>query len=413
MAPPTTSIVILTRNQRAFTQACVDSIVAHTSEPFELVFVDNGSTDGTQQYLRSIDGAVVIENVQNLGFGGGCNQGIAAATGDRLLLLNNDVVVTPGWLAALHAALDSSPGVGIAGPRSNRAAGLQQVDEPGYDVDTLVGVEEWAAQWAADHAGQLTEVPRVIGFCMLLERAVVDRIGGFDLRYGIGNFEDDDLCLRACVGGFRSVVAHGSWVHHAGGRTFAGEGVDYRATLRANLARFRAAWQLGADEVDPQTGAYDPTRICRLPFDPRRHYAPLVGVAEPAGRVQVEGARSRVLAVCADRLAPADGIRAVEAALRAYGPRDDVTVAIRIDPSDAGSAELLEQVADRIGDEALPDVVLVSAPDHDDRALLQAADALVVHGRFAGAHRALARHVGVPAVELDELVASEGPRLAA
>ncbi len=105
---PTTSIVILTRNQLEYTKLCVEGIARTTPEPHELVFVDNASTDGTLEYLRSIEGAVVIDNDANLGFGGACNQGMAVASGDRILLLNNDVVPTAGWLAALHDALDSS-----------------------------------------------------------------------------------------------------------------------------------------------------------------------------------------------------------------------------------------------------------------------------------------------------------------
>src|SRR5688572_20867582 len=116
---PLTSIVILTRNELEYTQRCVASIVARTEEPYALIFVDNGSTDGTVEYLRSLDGAVVVVNDANLGFGAGCNQGIARSRGERILLLNNDTVVTDGWLAAMHDALDADPAVGVAGPRSN------------------------------------------------------------------------------------------------------------------------------------------------------------------------------------------------------------------------------------------------------------------------------------------------------
>lgn len=400
-----TSVVILTRNQLEHTRACVASIERCTEERCELVFVDNGSTDGTLEYLRSIDGAVVIDNDRNLGFGGGCNQGIAAATGARVLLLNNDVVVTRGWLDALHRALDDDPIAGIAGPRSNRVAGVQQVDTVGYDVETLDGLDTWAASWCAAHAGEVSDTARVIGFCMLVEREVLARIGGFDLRYGLGNFEDDDFCLRAAVAGWRSRIVHDSFIHHVGSSTFAGEGIDHRATMAENLRRFAAAWRIEDGELDLRTGAYRPDRIvARTRFDPARHHAPLVAVPDDGARVDLAGARSRVLAVCCDRLEPLDTRRLLEGALAGLGPDDDVTVALRIDPRDTRSPALLESVADEVGDASLPDVVIVQRSDEHDGAVLRAADAvLVAGGRRAAAIRSLADHLGVAAIEPDRL----------
>ena len=107
-----TSIIILCYNQVNYTTACVQSILRHTPEPVELIFVDNGSTDGTRSYLdslvsrtgdaafhspASITGIKIVRNDRNLGFAGGVNQGIREASGDFILLLNNDVIVTPGW----------------------------------------------------------------------------------------------------------------------------------------------------------------------------------------------------------------------------------------------------------------------------------------------------------------------------
>jgi GT2 family glycosyltransferase len=412
VSAPHTSIVILTRNQLAVTRACVESIARWTPEPHELVFVDNGSTDGTPEYLRSIEGAVVIENERNLGFGGGCNQGIAASTGERVLLLNNDVVVTEGWLAALHAALDSDPAIGIAGPRSNRVAGIQQVDDVGYDVETLDGLDAWAATWRAEHAGQLTDSSRLVGFCMLVEREVIDRIGGFDLRYGLGNFEDDDFCLRAVVAGWRCSIAHGSWIHHVGSRTFAGEGIDYRATMAENLRRFASAWRMQADELDPATGAYRPDAIVRrTPFDHSRHYAPLLGEPDAGELVELHGARTRVVAVCCDAVDPDATAASLARAFDAFGPADDVTIAVRISPRDAASMALLEQAADAVGDAALPDIALVQS-EHD-LPLLRRADVVVAYGRLAHARSMLAAQAGCAAVGLEQLDARLAARPAA
>ena len=103
------SIVILTYNQQEYTQECVESIRRHTPEAHEIVFVDNGSRDGTVKWLRKLTNKnsnyKLIENNENFGFAKGCNQGIKASSGEHILLLNNDVVVSEGWLSGMIECL--------------------------------------------------------------------------------------------------------------------------------------------------------------------------------------------------------------------------------------------------------------------------------------------------------------------
>ena len=100
-----TSIVIVTYNQIEFTRQCLDSIRLLTDEPYELIVVDNGSTDGTVEYLQAMPDVRLIENDSNRGFPAAANQGMAVAAGKQVLLLNNDVVVTTGWLGRMLRAL--------------------------------------------------------------------------------------------------------------------------------------------------------------------------------------------------------------------------------------------------------------------------------------------------------------------
>ena len=93
-----TSIVIVTHNQLLYTRLCLDSIRMRTDESHEIIVVDNASTDGTVEYLQSHPGVKIIENSENRGYPAAANQGIAAAKGRQVLLINNDVVVTTGWL---------------------------------------------------------------------------------------------------------------------------------------------------------------------------------------------------------------------------------------------------------------------------------------------------------------------------
>ncbi len=283
----------------------------------------------------------------------------------------------------------------MAGPRSNRIAGVQQVDGVAYDEETLDGLDAWAARWCDAHRGERTPTLRLVGFCILMERSVLERIGGFDLRFEVGNFEDDDLCLRAAVAGFGAVVAEDSFIHHFGSRTFAGERIDYAARMQANFARFAQSWGMAGDELDVSSGSYPAGQlVARTAYDASRHFAPLVGVDRSSDRIDVPQVRSRVSVVCCDRIDP-DGTRAaLDAAFAAYGPDDDVTVLVRLDPRDSTSPALLEAAADdRERVAGLPDVVVVQARDEDDRPVLHAADEVIVAGRAARARSLLARRM--------------------
>jgi GT2 family glycosyltransferase/Flp pilus assembly protein TadD len=278
-ANPLTSIIILTHNQLDYTRKCLASVLKHTPEPFELIMVDNGSSDGTVEYLQSVfkDNKSeirikVIQNQQNLGFAAANNQGMAAAKGDYILLLNNDVVVTRGWLQRLAACAEKDIQIGLVGPRTNCVAGPQRVAQVSYDVNSLEGLEQFAAEFANQHKGQHTEQWRVVGFCMLIKRQVIDRIGGLDTRYGIGNFEDDDFCIRVRLAGFKARIAKDCFVHHFGGQTFKGAKIDYHDSLNKNWQIFKHKWNI---PMDTPVGPTYQVNLPRQGFDPARHHCEL------------------------------------------------------------------------------------------------------------------------------------------
>ncbi|MDR3637362.1 MAG: glycosyltransferase [Isosphaeraceae bacterium] len=236
----TTSIVIVTHNQLEYTRMCVESIRRLTDEAYELIFVDNASTDGTVEYLQALPGATVIANGENRGFPAGANQGIEAAGGDQVLLLNNDTVVTTSWLRRLLGALYSDAKIGLVGPCSNCVSGEQQV---AVAYDDLGGLDGFAWEWGKANHAAVQDTSRLIGFCLLIRRATLDAVGLLDERFGVGCFEDDDYCLRALQAGWRAVIARDAFVHHYGGRTFVGSGADFAAIMRENERRFREKWQ--------------------------------------------------------------------------------------------------------------------------------------------------------------------------
>jgi len=245
------SIIVLTFNALEHTRRCVASLLAHTEARHELIFVDNGSTDGTVDWLGELARAEarvqVILNEANLGFAAGNNVGLAAANGDFMLLLNNDTVVTAGWLdRLLRPALDD-PRVGLVGPVTNNITGVQKLAKVGYDPRTLDGLDAFAAGHAAANAGRTGTALWIVGFCLLVRREVVERLGGLDEIYGQGNYEDTDYCLRAFLAGFRAVVAQDCFIHHVGSASFDAAGVDYARQMAGNFEIFRRKWNLDPD----------------------------------------------------------------------------------------------------------------------------------------------------------------------
>ena len=245
------SIVMLTFNQLDVTKQCLASIERNTPEPHEIVFVDNGSSDGTVSWLREQVALHadyrLVENARNEGFARGCNQGIGASRGEYVLLLNNDVVVTEHWLSGLLECLESTPDAGIAGPMTNEISGRQRVELIGYEA--LRGLPAFAADWRERNRHQRTPAPRVVGFCMLFRHELVREIGLLDEVFGTGNFEDDDLCRRSELAGRRNVIAGDVFIHHHGSRSFVGNRIDPRAAMARNRALFQKKWQRRAREA--------------------------------------------------------------------------------------------------------------------------------------------------------------------
>jgi GT2 family glycosyltransferase/tetratricopeptide (TPR) repeat protein len=264
------SIVMLSWNAPQFTKLALESIRAHTSGEYEIVIVDNGSAAETVEWLKSLPDVRVIFNAENRGYAAGNNQGLAAARGEYVVLLNNDVVVTDGWLDGLLDAFDRVPGLGISAPRSNKVAGNQQVTDAVYaDMTQMHG---YARARRERFRGQHYLTDRAIGLCLCIARRVIDDVGGIDEQYGTGNFEDDDFCLRVRAAGYQIAVCEDVFIHHFGSQTFAANKVDWASTMRENWHKFAKKW--GYPEAYPEQG-YAPAVAIAKGFDRTRHYVAL------------------------------------------------------------------------------------------------------------------------------------------
>jgi len=249
-SPNLASIIILCCNQLDYTRQCLESVLKFTRHPYELILVDNGSTDGTGEYLEefrstqqsplTLSRIEIIRNETNLGYPAGCNQAMAQSRGRYLVFLNNDTIVTEGWLDGLVAwTLQDGAKVGLVGPVTNAATEPQQV---AVDYVDLAGLPEFAARRRHEKARRACRVDRLTGFCLLVRREVFEQVGQFDEQFGLGFFDNDDLCVRAREAGFQLLLAEDVFVHHFGNRTFLGLGIDCTKQIVSNFERFKNKW---------------------------------------------------------------------------------------------------------------------------------------------------------------------------
>jgi GT2 family glycosyltransferase len=220
---PTTSIIIVAYNcLHEATVPCLDSIFKHTgNDDYEVVVVDNNSRDGTQNYLTERAGREprlrCVLNTVNRGFAGGNNDGIRAASGTDLVLLNNDTQVSEGWLAGLRASLREDGTIGLVGPVSNAVGNEQKIFTRGVTPAEILAE---GAAWVRHSRGDAFETERLGFFCVALRRETADTVGILDEAFDLGFYEDDDYCLRVRKAGFRLVCREDVFVYHRGSSSF-------------------------------------------------------------------------------------------------------------------------------------------------------------------------------------------------
>ncbi|GIO86605.1 hypothetical protein J25TS5_35370 [Paenibacillus faecis] len=241
-----TSIIILTYNQLEYTKQCIDSIRKYTETgTYELIVVDNKSTDGTPEWLSQQHDILAVLNDRNEGFPKGCNQGIAVAKGESILLLNNDVVVTPRWLELLVESLYSDERIAAVGPVTNSMSNFQQIDVPYKTIEEMFVFADQFNR-SALNTPEFQEAHeyrmRLMGYCLLVKRKVIDQIGLLDERFTPGNFEDDDFSFRMIEAGYHLVLCKNVFIHHYGSVSFGAKNEKYMALLNSNRQKFVEKW---------------------------------------------------------------------------------------------------------------------------------------------------------------------------
>lgn len=237
---------------------CLESLYENDFKSFEILLIDNGSTDGSQEWVKSVHPDVkLIQNHENRGYAGGCNQGMELATAPFILLLNNDTVVPENFLEVLYTAISSDESIAAVQPKilsvqnpsrfdySGAAGG--ELDIFGYPFArgrVFDDVEEDRDQYVP----MTPEVFWTSGCAVLLRKTVVEEIGKLDETF-FAHQEEIDWNWRAQLAGYRNLVAMDTWIHHYSGYTLRKDNawkmyLNHRNNLMMMLKNYSVQWLL-------------------------------------------------------------------------------------------------------------------------------------------------------------------------
>ncbi|MEA1052538.1 glycosyltransferase [Lamprobacter modestohalophilus] len=215
---PECDILLPVHNALSFAREAITSVFESTRRgQYRLLIIDDGSDLETAARLAQIantnEGTEVLRLPENRGFVEACSLGYKASNAEFMILLNSDVVVTPGWLERLLLCARSDSLIASVNPLTNHASQLAIPMPPGANyvgIDTLLRLRQ----------PTYPDVVTGVGFCLLLRRSAIEQVGFLDPVFGRGYCEDSDLCMRLTSAGYRTVVADDVYVYHRGSATF-------------------------------------------------------------------------------------------------------------------------------------------------------------------------------------------------
>ncbi len=242
---PKVSVVVLTYNNLDLTKECLASLLTESVYPeWELIIVDNASSDGSREYLTEFaqlhPQTKLILNDKNLGFAAGNNVGLKVATGDYLVILNNDTRVTPGWMTDLVRHLRRNEHLGLVGPVTNSIGNEAQIAIVYHKIEEM---RTKAAEYTSSHARKRIDVETVAFFCVAMRRSTWEKVGPLDEAFTVGFFEDDDYCRRVAQAGLKVAIAEDVFVHHQHSASFnILPPEEKQAIFERNKQVFEAKW---------------------------------------------------------------------------------------------------------------------------------------------------------------------------
>ena len=259
MSSVSASIIIPAWNGQQFIGPCLHSLRECTSEPYETIIVDNGSSDQTVALAREAQVTHLITNAYNTGFAYAVNQGLQMAQADVLILLNQDIVAQPGWLTPILERLQTEADVGIVGCKLLYPDGQVQHAGGQFLEPSLEGIHH--------HEDGGAQVPHhidfVTGAAFAIRRACWQAVGEFDEGFDPAYFEDVDYCLRATAAGWRVVYEPRSVLIHHESQS---RGANFEHTIIFHSQRMRLA--LKHRPLDWILGTFVPNEATRTRTSP-------------------------------------------------------------------------------------------------------------------------------------------------
>lgn len=239
------TIVILTWNGLAYTKRCLETLHGHTDfQCYEVIVVDNGSTDGSLDYLKSIPWIRLIQNCSNKGFAKANNQAIDLCDNSSdVVLLNNDTeILQRDWLAKLQETAYRSPATGIVGARLKRPDGMLLHAGTYMPIETFWGQQIGSLEKDINQYNLDAEVEGVVFACVYIKRSVLNEVGPLDEDY-FSYFEDTDYCLRAKQHGFKVICCGSVTVLHHENTSSKINRVSHNNLFAASQITFKKKWR--------------------------------------------------------------------------------------------------------------------------------------------------------------------------
>lgn len=244
------SIIILTYNNLDYSKKCLDSIRKYTrKDSYEIIVVDNMSTDGTREWLAQQKDIKKVFNNENVGFPKGCNIGIKVSESNNdILLLNNDVEVCENWLYNLQIALnDKEVGAVGASTYSDFEGYLNRRDEY-FDFNNIDSIKEFAKINNISASKRWEYRNKLVGYCLLIKREAIENVGFLDERFTPGTYEDDDISVRLVQAGYYLRFCYDAYVHHYESKSFKKDNGIYNKLLYDNGEKFKDKWKFDSND---------------------------------------------------------------------------------------------------------------------------------------------------------------------
>lgn len=224
---PLVSIVVLAYNHLKYTKLCIESIYKYTSHiKFELITVNNGSSDGTETYFNSLPNDKKIRIVNNVGPVDGFNVGIECAEGKYTAAIGNDFILTENWLDNLITCIESDEFIGMVSPGANIVSNFQSIECKYKSIDEM---HEFAKNYNESNPKKWEERIRLLPCVLMCKTNFLKSIHGYDPRFYFGEFADDDISIRIRRAGYKLIYAGDTFVHHGGSITTGKEHVEKRS----------------------------------------------------------------------------------------------------------------------------------------------------------------------------------------